>query len=213
MRRYSIRSVYLICFPIVPPRFSKQLVEFSNRFGGGKYNFTVASEFRWQRIQDSIATNPNMSFVSPRYFTAYAESTFPINFFIDGRLKTRELDLNVARSFFQDNKMPDGFFRSNGSRGAQGMDLVANPYPIQPGRNVGGVNNYVTDPTSANFSTFCLLYENFVDKTVKGLYPNPTGVLRKALNINLDYFFQGLTSVGDRGPDACQQVFPYGKNE
>ncbi|KAF8901376.1 heme-thiolate peroxidase [Gymnopilus junonius] len=190
-----------------------ELVEFSNRFGGGKYNFTVASEFRWKRIQDSIATNPNMSFVSPRYFTAYAESTFPINFFIDGRLNTRELDLTVARGFFQHSRMPDGFFRPNRSMGGQGMELVADPHPIQPGRNVGGVNNYVIDPTSADFSTFCLLYENVVKKTIKGLYPRPTGVLRRALDINLDYLFQGFTLLNGNGPDACKQVFPYEKDD
>jgi hypothetical protein len=62
-----------------------QFADFSNRFGAGKYNLTVAGELRIQRIQESIATNPEFSFVSPRYVTAYAESVFPINFFIDGR--------------------------------------------------------------------------------------------------------------------------------
>ncbi|KDR72024.1 hypothetical protein GALMADRAFT_74335 [Galerina marginata CBS 339.88] len=182
-----------------------EFVDFSNRFGAGKYNLTVAGEFRWQRIQDSIATNPEFSFVSPRFFTAYAESTFPINFFIDGRQTDGQLDLTVARGFFQNSRMPDDFHRANGTRGTEGIDLVAEAHPIEPGSNVGGVNNYVVDPTSADFSTFCLLYENFVNKTVKGLYPNPTGALRKALNTNLGFFFSGISDSG------CTQVFPYGK--
>lgn len=154
-----------------------------------------------------------MTFVSPRYFTAYAESVFPINFFVDGRLNTFELDLDVARGFFQDGRMPDGFFRANGSKSTEGIDFVAAQHPIEPGRNVNGINSYVVDPTSADFSTFCLLYENFVNQTVKGLYPNPTGALRDALNANLDYFFQGLTIFNGDGPGACVQVFPYGKDE
>ncbi|KDR72025.1 hypothetical protein GALMADRAFT_143372 [Galerina marginata CBS 339.88] len=182
-----------------------EFVDFSNRFGGGKYNLTVASEFRWKRIQDSIATNPTFSFVSPRYFTAYAESTFPINFFIDGRQHDGQLDLTVARGFFQNSSMPDDFYRANGTRATAGINVVAAAHPIQPGTNVGGVNNYVVDPMSANFNTFCLLYENFVNNTVKGLYPNPTGALLQALNTNLDFFFSGISDTG------CTQVFPYGK--
>ncbi|KAF8148708.1 aromatic peroxygenase precursor [Crassisporium funariophilum] len=184
-----------------------KFVDFSNRFGGGKYNLTVAGELRFSRIQDSIATNPNFSFVSPRFFTAYAESTFPINFFVDGRQTDGQLDLTVARGFFQDSRMPDGFFRHNGTSGVQGIDTVVLAHPIEPGSNVGGVGNYVVDPTSADFSQFCLLYSNFVNKTIVGLYPNPTGVLRTALNINLNFLFSGISSFG-----GCTQVFPFGQN-
>ncbi|PPQ79670.1 hypothetical protein CVT25_003244 [Psilocybe cyanescens] len=183
-----------------------QFVDFSNRFGAGNYNLTVAGELRAQRIQQSIATNPTFSFVSPRFFTAFAESTFPINFFVDGRRNDGQLDMTTARGFFQNSRMPDGFFRHNGTVGADGIDQVFLAHPIAPGGNVNGVNTYTPDPTSADFNTFCLLYTNFVNQTIKGLYPNPTGVLRQALNINLNFLFQG---VGDSG---CTQVFPYGKN-
>jgi len=182
-----------------------QFVAFSNKFGAGKYNFTVAGELRFQRIQQSIATNPNFSFVSPRYFTAYAESVFPINFFIDGRKEDGQLDLDVARGFFQDMRMPHDFHRASQPGGGEGMDVIFAAHPIQPGANVGGVNNYVLDPTSANFSNFCVLYKNFVNKTIHGLYPNPTGVLRKALDLNLNFLHEG---VGD-----CPQVFPYGQDD
>ena len=83
---------------------------------------------------------------------------------------------------------------------------VFNAHPISPGRNQGGVNNYVVDPTSANLtSSGCLGYRNFVTQIVQPLYPNPTGALRDALNINLDNFYIPLKDTG------CEQVFPFGK--
>ncbi|PPQ99166.1 hypothetical protein CVT24_009257 [Panaeolus cyanescens] len=183
----------------------QEMVEVSNQFGAGKYNYTVAGELRHRRIQDSIATNPNFSFVSPRYFTGFAESTFPVNFFIDGRHEDGQLSLDVARGFFQNSRMPDGFFRASSPRSVEGIDIVFSSHPIEPGRNVGGVNNYVVDPTSADFNTFCLLYTNFVNQTIRGLYPNPTGVLRQALNFNLNILFKAFDG------NNCTQIFPYGK--
>ncbi|KIJ31387.1 hypothetical protein M422DRAFT_36236 [Sphaerobolus stellatus SS14] len=186
-----------------------EFIAFSNKFGGGKYNLTVASEFRWQRIQESTATNPNFSFISPRYFTAYAESTFPITFFVDGRNEDGALSLDVARGFFQDSRMPNGFFRANQSIGldiiGSLIDFIFEPHPIQPGGNQGRVNSYTVDPNSANFSQFCQLYQDFVNNTVKGLYPNPQGVLRDNLNTNLGFFFSPLQGSG------CPQVFPFGQ--
>ncbi|KAF9032968.1 Chloroperoxidase [Panaeolus papilionaceus] len=184
----------------------QQFVQASNKYGAGKYNLTVAAELRYQRIQDSIATNPKFDFTSPRFFTAYAETTFPINFFIDGRKENGQLDVDVARSFFQHSRMPDGFFRPSSPRGAQGIDEIFTAHPVPAGRNVDRVNNFIPDPTSADFSNFCLLYTNFVNKTIKGLYPKPTGVLRKALNFNLDILYLAFKD-GD-----CPQEFPYGKN-
>ncbi|KAF8504021.1 Chloroperoxidase [Gautieria morchelliformis] len=183
-----------------------EFASFSQRFGAGKYNMTVAAEFRFQRIQESIATNPNFSFISPRYFTAYAESAFPLLYFVDGRVEDGQLDMDAARSFFQDGRFPEGFFRANRSMGfaevGQGMLEVFAPHPVQPGNNQG-VGNYVLDPASGNFSDSCLLYTNFVNGTVRSLYPNPTGALRTALNTNLDIFFR---TVGN-----CTQVFPFGQ--
>ncbi|KAF9521954.1 heme-thiolate peroxidase [Crepidotus variabilis] len=186
----------------------KQFVDYSNRFGGGKYNLTVAGELRHQRIQESIATNPNFSFVSPRFFTAFAESVFPINFFVDGRRNDSQLDMATAVSFFRDSRMPDDFFRGNGSRGGEGINDVFKAYPIQPGYNAGKINSYTVDLTSADFSSFCLLYINFVNQTIKGLYPNPKGILQQALNKNLDLFYEGLGGVNS----GCSQVFPYGQH-
>ena len=104
--------------------------------------------------------------------------------------------------------MPDDFYRSNKSIDLNdiggGINLIFPTIPIQPGRNEG-VGNYVLDPTSANFTQFCLLYTNFVNQTVRSLYPAPTGILRDALNANLDNFYSPLVSQG------CPQFFPYGQ--
>ena len=187
---------------------SQQFSDYSNRFGAGKYNLTVAGEFRYHRIQESIATNPQFSFVAPRYFTAYAETTFPSFFFVDGRVSDGQLDLTTARGFFQNSSMPDGFYRANRSIGfdviGDPLKAVYNAHPIQPGKNQG-VNNFVFDPTSASFTSDdgCLLYTNFVNQTVRSLYPNPTGALRDALNVNLNYFH-----IPNSG---CPQIFPFGQ--
>jgi hypothetical protein len=113
-----------------------------------------------------------------------------------------------ARGFFQNMKMPDDFFRTKQPFGltdiGDSIDFIFSAHPIQPGANQG-VNNYVLDPASANLSEPCLLYTNFVNNTVRGLYPNPTGALRHALNANLDNFFSPLAAEG------CTQFFPYGK--
>ena len=104
--------------------------------------------------------------------------------------------------------MPDGFFRSNVSIGlseiGDPLNAVYSAHPVQPGKNEGGVNNFVFDPTSASFTNDgCLLYTNFVNQTVRSLYPNPTGALRDALNFNLDIFYMPVS--------GCPQIFPFGK--
>jgi hypothetical protein len=179
-----------------------EMVAFSNKFGAGSYNFTVGGEFKFQRIQDSIATNPNFTFLGLRPFTIYAEASFPVNFFIDGRQNDGQLNLTVARGFFQDMRMPDGFFRANGSQEATGAAQIAAAHPVQPGRNVGAVNNYVVDPTAPTLNEFCLLYTDFVNQTVRSLYPNPTGVLRSSLETNLGFLFNS-----DPAAAGCTQVF------
>ncbi|KAF8808205.1 Cloroperoxidase [Phlegmacium glaucopus] len=184
--------------------------DFSNRFGAGNYNVTVAGEYRSRRIQESISTNPQFSFVAPRYFTAFAESVFPFLFFVDGRVSDGQLNLTVARGFFQNSSMPNGFFRANRSLGLNEIggpiQTVFDAHPIQPGKNEGGVNNFVFDPTSASFTNDgCLLYTNFVNQTVRSLYPNPTGALRDALNFNLDNLYIPISTSG------CPQIFPFEK--
>ncbi|EAU87196.2 hypothetical protein CC1G_10475 [Coprinopsis cinerea okayama7 len=154
-----------------------QFVEYSNIHGGGFYNLTAATELRYQRIQQSIATNPEMSFVSPRWFTAI---------------------------LLQDEKFPDDFHRAPGPFSFEGLGYLVTRRPMPPGRNVGGVDNYVPDPNSADFNSFCKMYEDFVNDIVVALYPNPTGLLRRNLIKNLEYFWTGMFDP------ACTEVKPYG---
>ena len=113
-----------------------------------------------------------------------------------------------ARGFFQHSEMPKGFFRAKQPFGFSEInaaaDIILRAHPTSPGRNQG-VGNYVLDPTSANLDQICLLYTNFVNETVRSLYPSPTGVLLHALNRNLDNLFHSVEAQG------CTQFFPYNK--
>ncbi|RXW14245.1 heme-thiolate peroxidase [Candolleomyces aberdarensis] len=185
-----------------------KLVELSNRYGDGFYNLTVAGELRSQVLQDSIATNPEFSFKNVRYFTAYSESVFPVNFFVDGRRTEKKLDMDSARSFFKDMKFPPDFYRSAVPIADQGLSEIYAMHPFLPGGNVDGkVNNFAVDPASADFTKPCALYEDILN-TVKRLYPNPAGLLRRNLIKCLHDFHPGVAAVLGRD---CVEQFPYGK--
>ena len=159
-------------------------------------------------MQQSITTNPQFIFTSPRFFSAYAESIFPLVFFVDGRVANQELSMANAQGFFQNMKMPNDFYRANHPFGfneiSAEVDIIFKARPTQPGRNQG-VGNYVLDSTSATLTELCLLYTNFVNETVRSMYPSPTGVLRDALKANLDNLFSSVKAKG------CAQFFLYGK--
>jgi len=171
------------------------------------YNGSVAKQVRWNRIQDSMARNPTFDFTTPRYFTAYAESAFPYRFFVDGRNQSGQLDLTVARSFFQNGQFPPDFHRRNGSFGGDDIsnDIadIFSAHPIAPGHNEGA-GNYTLDPEDPGFAGICYLYTKHVNVTVRSLYPNPTGGLRTALKENLVTFYNSI------GNSSCPQVFLYG---
>ncbi|KAJ2924549.1 hypothetical protein H1R20_g12538, partial [Candolleomyces eurysporus] len=185
-----------------------KFVDFSNRYGGGFYNLTVAGELRYSRIQDSIATNPEFQFKNVRFITAYGETVFPINLFVDGRVTTdRKLSMEDAASIFRDMRFPDDFHRSAVPASNENADQVLAAHPWVPGGNADNqVNNYVEDPNSADFTHLCRLYE-FVVGSVQELYPNPTGILRRNLIKNLHYWWTGV-NVAFGG---CDELFPYGQ--
>ncbi|KAJ2926139.1 heme-thiolate peroxidase, partial [Candolleomyces eurysporus] len=186
-----------------------QMVDFSNRYGEGYYNLTVAAEYRYHLIQQSIATNPNFSFVFPRYFTGYGESVLALNLFVDGRDNTtvlggRKLDMATALSFFRDSRFPPDFHRASSPTGSEGLREIMAAHPVRPGRNLDGkINNYVVHEPSPSELGGCGLYNHFVEKVVS-LYPNPKGILRRNLIINLHYFY-GMFK------NSCEETFPYGR--
>ncbi|KZP12356.1 Cloroperoxidase [Athelia psychrophila] len=180
----------------------------SAAYGDGKYNLTAATEVRWARLQDSITRNPFFDFTTPRYFTAYAESVFPYRFFVDGRDTSGALNLTVARGFFQDNQFPADWYRRNGSFGLTeiGPDIQAlsGAHEILPGHN-DGAGNYVLDPEDPGFGAgLCYLYTKHINVTTLGLYPNPTGALKTALQANAASFYQAVA------PENCTQLYPWG---
>ncbi|KAJ3572416.1 hypothetical protein NP233_g3099 [Leucocoprinus birnbaumii] len=131
---------------------------------------------------------------------------FPINFWVDGRRGDGQLDVEVARGFYQDGRMPKDFHRASKPMSAEGIEVILAAHEILPGSDVNGTNTYTFDPSSPSFSTDdCTFYNYFVNNTVVSLYPSPTGVLKDALNRNLDLFH--LAAGAD-----CPKVFPYGQD-
>ncbi|KIJ31934.1 hypothetical protein M422DRAFT_185203 [Sphaerobolus stellatus SS14] len=191
------------------PELFDQFVDFSNRFGDGFYNVTVAGELRFQRIQQGIATNPQFSLVTPRFTTVYGEAAFPLVFFVDGRKADGRLSMQDALGFFRDSRMPDDFHRTDESKSGGLVNTfipqIFGAHPTQPGRNYGSVNTFTVDPNSAGLDADCSLYEHFVNDIVVPLYPNPQGVLKDNLNANLGFFF-GPFKQGN-----CTRIFPYGQ--
>ncbi|KJA15815.1 hypothetical protein HYPSUDRAFT_193960 [Hypholoma sublateritium FD-334 SS-4] len=187
-----------------------EFVSVSEKYGGGAYDFAAAGALRMARIRDSIARNPYFRLLAPRYHTAYAESVFPIAFFIDGRRTGAErtrLDPAVARGFFESARMPPDFWRSSSPWGRPevgiAVDALYRAHPISPGSNNGTVDSYTHDPTSPRLHQFCEMYTDYVNVTVRELYPNAKGVLLAALNKNLDYLYSAL------GRTSCPQVPPF----
>ncbi|KAE9393591.1 hypothetical protein BT96DRAFT_967157 [Gymnopus androsaceus JB14] len=190
-----------------------QLSQAAIDFGSnGTLDVTSAAVHRHNRILDSIARNPNFTFVTPRYLTAYAETTFPLAMFVSNQTSDSSMTLGLddARSFFQKHKYPDNFFRRNGSYGltevgvlgAEVFELFPN---IFPGNNEG-VGNYVLDPEDPGFNGdgLCYAYYKQTNFTLS-LYPDPTDDLRTALQQNLASFYSLL------GDPTCEEVFPFGQ--
>ncbi|KIM85662.1 hypothetical protein PILCRDRAFT_340227 [Piloderma croceum F 1598] len=183
----------------------EEFIRASRKSVDGRFDSKVLLDLRYQRFKDSIATNPTFNYLTNRYFAAYQEGVFTYMLFVDGLSKyPRRLDMDAARSFFQFGKMPDGFHRANqplsSLENAQLVDELVNAHPnITTGQNNGTVNSFTAVPLSWPFP-ICLGYKDFVEQFVP-LYPNVTGDLRKSLEINLHYFYEGFTSAN------CTEIF------
>ncbi|KIJ30060.1 hypothetical protein M422DRAFT_187611 [Sphaerobolus stellatus SS14] len=183
---------------------------FASKFGvNGTYDINAASEFRFERLQDSIATNPQLVFTSPRILSAYSEAVFPLVYFVDGRLNNRQLTQDAATSFFFDQRMPADFHRQPAPVSFEVIEPLTgklfSDHPFVPGVNQG-VNNYIEMPNTPAVSDFCGIYEDIALRVVPGQYPKPTGQLRDALMKNLGFLFGAVVFQHN-----CTQVFPYGK--
>lgn len=183
--------------------------EFSQRYGNGYYNFTVAAKLLQHRVEEGIAKNPQFSFFGFRHLATYAEVTFPAIFFVDGRKTGNDkfqLDMATAERFLKGMQMPTGFHRASApSLPGGNATNVFNDFPIPPGRNNGTVNSWVEDHSLGMFGEFCDFYEKYMTITIKELYPSPKGVLRRNLNKNLQILYDSTV----RGA-GCPQLIPYG---
>ncbi|KIJ42071.1 hypothetical protein M422DRAFT_171459 [Sphaerobolus stellatus SS14] len=186
-------------------------IDTAAKFGfNGTYDVNAAAELRNQRLQNSIQTNPQLVFTSPRILSAYSEAVFPTIFFVDGRLNNRQLTIDAARHFFDFQMMPTGFFRQPAPVNFTIVDplvsFLFNKHPFSPGVNQGK-NNFILQPQTPPLSDFCGIYEDIVLRVIPGQYPNPTGVLRDAINKNLGFFFGAVSAEHN-----CTQVFPFGRD-
>ncbi|KIJ39720.1 hypothetical protein M422DRAFT_257551 [Sphaerobolus stellatus SS14] len=173
-----------------------------NKFGAGNYKLTVGVDSALNGSRIPLPPTPILIHLT-RYYTAYAKSVFTTIFFVDGRVANGQLNMDVTRGFLQNVSVPAGFFRTNASAGLAAVGATVREVfaarPIDPGVNQGAINTFTLDPDLADFL-------DFVNITVPGLYPKPTGVLLNNLNTDLKFFFQPLTTHG------CTQVSPFGNH-
>ncbi|KAG8213291.1 heme-thiolate peroxidase [Butyriboletus roseoflavus] len=184
-----------------------QLVYAANLVGGGMITVESASLQKYLRINDSIARNPTFSFDTPRYLTAYAETTFPLAFFVSNQTANTTINatLSDARSFFELHQYPEGFYRRQAPYNFPQVTTMFNKIfalvGVEPGRNEG-VGNFVVNP--ADPGNTCYGYQRQVNLTAE-LYPNPTSELETAIKANLVTFYKTLDN------SSCEQLFPFGQ--
>ena len=128
-----------------------QLEYAANLVGDGLITIESASLQKALRINDSIARNPTFWFQTPRFLTAYAETTFPLAFFVSNQTANTTLNatLDNARSFFDLHQYPEGFYRRQApydfSEVSTMFGKIFDLVGVPAGHNEG-VNNFVTDP-------------------------------------------------------------------
>ncbi|KAN0092965.1 heme-thiolate peroxidase [Tylopilus felleus] len=185
----------------------EQLEYAANLVGGGYITVESAALDKVLRINDSITRNPTFSFDTPRYLTAYAETTFPLAFFVSNQTANTTLNATIdnARSFFDYHMYPDGFNRRQGPydfpQVSTMFDMIFELVGFPPGRNEGA-GNFVPNPEDDGST--CYAYHRQLNLTAQ-LYPNPTPELETAIKANFVTFYKTLEDP------TCEQIFPYGR--
>ncbi|KAN0097127.1 heme-thiolate peroxidase [Tylopilus felleus] len=183
------------------------LVHAAHAVGGGAVTIEAGVLDRRLRVEDSIARNPQFSYVSPRFVGATAETGFAIAMFTHNQTAdtTTPLDLDAARSFFQHHRFPDGFYRRQDPyefpKVTNLTQRLIQMVGVRPGQN-NGVNNYIVD--TEDCANFCYFYQKQANSTVQR-YHNPSPILVEVLKKDLELYYQTL------GDPQCEQMFPFGR--
>jgi hypothetical protein len=89
-----------------------QFKAFNARISQGRATFASLAEYRFQRFQDSVASNADFTFLLPRYLFSYGEAALTLRLFAnhkdgeDGSVSEADLD-----SFFVRNRFPEDWYR------------------------------------------------------------------------------------------------------
>ncbi|KAH6910882.1 hypothetical protein BKA70DRAFT_1459696 [Coprinopsis sp. MPI-PUGE-AT-0042] len=162
-------------------------------YGNGFFNDTVAAEFRFHRIQESIMNNPKFEMLGHRHATAYGEAAFPSRFFV----MVERLAQILANSIWPRQKASSKMVVSL----KISTDLIHLSTPQiwskssshtrrSLARNVNGINTFEVDHTlPSGILDPCGFYKGFVNLKIIPLYPNPTGLLKTNLIKNLKFCY------------------------
>ncbi|KAL9940588.1 hypothetical protein V8E36_000076 [Tilletia maclaganii] len=167
------------------PTLFKTFQSFNKKYGKGKATVKSLAEYRFQRYQDSKASNPYFSFVFPRFFSSYGEAALVLNAFPSAAKNTTGVstDADDLVAFFQNERFPDEWYRRAQPFGLEdfgtSLSAVLKAKPVQPGQNVGK-GNFVPYATNLTASTLtpqnvvCSLYAFLVQSFAPALLRNLT---------------------------------------
>ncbi|KIJ22762.1 hypothetical protein M422DRAFT_276766 [Sphaerobolus stellatus SS14] len=165
----------------------QKFISFCEKFGfNGTYDIGPASELRHQRLQDSIQTSPQLVFIAPRILSTYSEATLPCS---SSLMDVQTTVSSALTRFPQISPLSQQIF---------------DKHPFTSGVNQG-VNNFVLMPNTPALTDFCGIYKDLVNRVIASQHPNPTGALKKVLNKNLTFLFDGA-----KVNHNCTQEFPFG---
>ncbi|KAG6915425.1 hypothetical protein DXG01_011574 [Tephrocybe rancida] len=154
------------------------------------------SLFKFNRFQESQASNVKMQYHIGRLFLSYAETGIVLKIFANGTDGT--LSVPTLTSILRDQRFPDGWFRR--SSPATFKDIVASTLavflsrPVLPGANSpSGI--YIPD---ISIPGFCAFYANLASDNLPGALLNTTGVLKD----NVDFLLKAIHNIFPRCPRA-----------
>ncbi|KAF8146848.1 Chloroperoxidase [Mycena galopus ATCC 62051] len=189
------------------------------------FNVPTLIGIKKQNIMMDQAANPEFEFAARRMNAAYAQASFLVNVFANGKTfhseratnnlfpgTTKQASLSAIGSFFRNQTFPQNWFRAavpvtgaiNGLTATEILDAI----PIAPGRNnAQGV--YVADPAPPppfNSSFACFAYYDQAANTA-GVLSNTTGIFKQNVDLLAGLIFQVLSAAN---PGCDQEILPFG---